>query len=445
MAEQGHALISPSAGARISVCPASVLLSLGVNDEGSPYAAEGTLAHRYAELLAREDGYLLSRWVRLSPLTDEEKTELAEFQKYAPDEMHRAVRDYVSYLKSIIPMPQDRRLRSVRFAGTEVRVPLTTITGEADAYGTADFICIEGATIHIVDFKYGAGKPVTAEHNVQLSLYAAAALDAYDMEGMEYGITEIELHIVQPRASGGLSRWPISRAELNRTILPQFQRAAARALRLVEQPADLRVSWPFQNDDAGDFCGPTESADACQFCRAKVKCPALKKYLDNGMVIAATGSKAEQTASVPTVVHEIQAIPVPTDPQSLGRAFLYLDGIETWCKAVRASALKHLEQGTAVPGLKLVSGRAGPRKWVDDAAVESALKGYLKVDELYEKKVISPTAAEKLMKTERIGKTKWKQLQELITRKGPGVLVVPESDPREPVKPELEDAFDDLE
>ncbi len=445
MAERGHALISPSAGARINVCPASVLLALGVKDEGSTYAAEGTLAHRYAELLAREDSYLSSRWVRLPPLTDAEKAELAEIQKEAPEEMRHAVRDYVSYLKRVVPMPQDRRLRSVRFAGIEVRLPLSTITGEADAYGTADFICNNGATIHIVDFKYGAGKPVTAEKNVQLLLYAAAALDAYDMEGMDYGISEIELHIVQPRASEESSRWSISRAELNRTFLPQFQRAAARALHLVEHPADLRVSWPFLDDDAGDFCEPSESADACQFCRAKVKCPALKKYLDDGMALAAAGTKAEPTASVPTVVHEIQAIPIPTDPQSLGRAFMYLDGIETWCKAVRASALKHLEQGTAVPGLKLVSGRAGPRKWADEEAVERALKGYLKVDELYEKKVISPTAAEKLMKTERIGKAKWKKLQELITRKGPGVLVVPESDPREPVKSDLEDAFDDLE
>lgn len=439
-----HALISPSAGARITLCPASVLLSQGIKDEGSSYAAEGTKAHRLAELSARSDPTLTSRFVRLLGLDDAEKAELAALWKEAPAEMQRAADEYVRALKNILPYPVERDARPIRVVATEVRVPLVAITGEPDAYGTADFLCIEGHTIHIVDFKYGAGVPVSAEENMQLSIYAAAALDAYDMEGMEYGIDLVCLHIVQPRASSNVPFWSIERSRLNEEILPKFQRAATRARHLVAHPEELRVDWPFQGEDKGDFCEPAETSKACQFCRAKAECPALKKTLALGMEVVEASAKAEPAASVPTTVQEIKAIPVPSDPASLGRAFIYLDAIETWCKAVRGAALKNLTQGTSVPGLKLVNGRAGPRKWADEKAVEDALKGYLKVDELYEKKVISPTAAEKLVKAERIGKTKWKKLQELITRKGPGVLVVPESDPREAVQPDLEDAFDDV-
>ena len=42
-----HALLSPSAAHRWLHCTAAPLLEVDVKDEGSEYAAEGTLAHAY--------------------------------------------------------------------------------------------------------------------------------------------------------------------------------------------------------------------------------------------------------------------------------------------------------------------------------------------------------------------------------------------------------------
>lgn len=68
----------------------------------------------------------------------------------------------------------------------------------------ADCILIGGGVLHIIDFKYGKGVPVSAEGNPQLSLYALGAYEAYKIL---YPIERIELHIVQPRISDEPSEW----------------------------------------------------------------------------------------------------------------------------------------------------------------------------------------------------------------------------------------------
>ena len=84
--------------------------------------------------------------------------------------------------------------------------------------------------------------------------------------------------------------------------------------------------------------------------------------------------------------------------------------------------------GTEVPGFKLVEGKQGNRAWVDQAKAEAALKALrLKADDMYDKKLISPTTAEKLLKTDP---KKWAKLQELITRASGKPSVAPSSDKR---------------
>jgi hypothetical protein len=54
----------------------------------------------------------------------------------------------------------------------------------------------------------------------------------------------------------------------------------------------------------------------------------------------------------------------------------------------------------------------------------------LKVEEMYDLKLISPTTAEKLAKAKTIGPRQWKTLQEGITRSEGAMHVTPDSDPR---------------
>ena len=60
-----HALLSPSAAHRWMNCTAAPLLEINVEDAGSDYAAEGTLAHAYCTLK-------LKKYLGL-PTADEEK------------------------------------------------------------------------------------------------------------------------------------------------------------------------------------------------------------------------------------------------------------------------------------------------------------------------------------------------------------------------------------
>ena len=53
-----HALLSPSSAARWMRCPASVVVTRDMPEDSSPYAIEGTCAHRLAELLLNgADGF----------------------------------------------------------------------------------------------------------------------------------------------------------------------------------------------------------------------------------------------------------------------------------------------------------------------------------------------------------------------------------------------------
>ena len=84
-----------------------------------------------------------------------------------------------------------------------------------------------------------------------------------------------------------------------------------------------------------------------------------------------------------------------------------------------------------MPGFKLVQGRTGPRQWKDAAEAETMLKAMrLKVEEMYDLKLISPTTAEKLKKAGAIGPRQWTKVEALVTRSEGALSVAPEADPR---------------
>jgi hypothetical protein len=126
-----------------------------------------------------------------------------------------------------------------------------------------------------------------------------------------------------------------------------------------------------------------------------------------------------------------------------------VDMIEDWCKAIRAEAERRLLDGQDVPGYKLVQGKKGARQWADAEAAEQMLKQFrVKLEDMYDLKLISPTTAEKLAKAETIGKRQWPKLQALITQSEGKPHVAPESDPRpalvrQPVA-EMFDPADDI-
>lgn len=159
----------------------------------------------------------------------------------------------------------------------------------------------------------------------------------------------------------------------------------------------------------------------CRFCKAKATCPALLAEVTE-VVGGAAVATAEEFAAM-----------LPVGAQFAGDNYLSIAMdkvglVEDWCKAVRAEVERRLLRGDKVPGYKLVEGKQGIRRWVDADKAETAMKALkLEQDDIFERQLISPTAAEKLLK-----KTpeKWEKLQGLISRNPGKPSVAPAADKR---------------
>lgn len=427
-----HALISPSACGRIGYCPASVMLSKDIPNESSQYAEEGTAAHRMAELD-------LTAFFNGQPFNDAEQSEKEAIRSAYP-EAPGYVGVYTNYVAELA--------KDAIYKAVEVRLPMTPITGEPDAFGTADCLIIAGDTLHVVDLKYGAGVKVDAVQNAQLGMYALAALAELDPDGMLYDVLNVKMHIVQPRMDN-ISTWEIDRRVLEENFAAHIRRAASRALHLVEHPDDLQVGYPFlamkNKPSGGDFAEPSDKI--CRFCRAKAICPILQKITVETLEqdfedLESVDAKAELPAPV---VEQIRSIPVPDTPERLAAAYGWLSIIRMWADSVEAAMVAQLNTHGETYGYKLVAGRPGPRKWTDAAAAEAELRKALKVDQAYDRKVISPTTAEKLHKSGDIGPKYWARLSNLIGRSDGKPLIVPSSDERPALVPAIENDFENLE
>ena len=421
-----HALIAPSSCDRIGYCPASVLLSKDIPSETTVYAEEGTAAHRLAEI------QLLSLFECRVP-SEAEQAEMETIVAKHPDAPAH-IKTYVDEVARIAS--------GAFFTAAEMRLTLTPITGELDAFGTADCVVITGDTLHIIDLKYGAGVKVAAKENVQLCMYALAALAELDPDSLVYAVANVRLHIVQPRMDS-TEHWDISRDLLERAFYPRIRKAIDRARYLVEHPADLEVGFPFLpaggGEPLGDFAVPSD--DICRFCRAKAACPALHKVtvdaLEKDFEDIEDGGKAELTA-------QVREIPLPDTPENVAKAFAWLKPVRMWADAVEAAMHQQLSVSGEAHGYKLVAGCAGPRKWTEAAEAEEILRRALTVDKAYERKLISPATAEKLHKSGDIGPKYWSRLSRLINRAKGKPQIVPSSDERPALIPRLESDFEDL-
>ena len=380
----GHALLAPSAAHRWMRCPGSVPMSKGIGDTGSSYAAEGTWAHKLAEV--RLEGR--------EALTEEEIADLVGLtgETYDTAAMEEPVRYYVDYV---------RGLGGDLF--TEQRLSLTAITGEEGAAGTADAVILRGSELVIADLKYGQGVKVDAVENPQLTIYAGAALGTF-APMMDEELAQIRLIIIQPRLDH-VSEWTLTPAELEER-LDRIRKAAAEARR--ELATDDMDQW--------HLC---PGLSQCRFCPARGRCRELARF-----ALTAAGLP-EMKSAVPKL-----------DTCMIGEALGKLDLIQSWVDGMRQVAEEELRKGRKIPGWKLVAGRAGPRKWGDKEAADRVLTEKGVPDSLrFVRELISPTQAEKLVKAGQITDEQWAAVQGEIVRSEPKPAVVPESDPREPWTP----------
>lgn len=414
MAATTHALLSPSHAHTWACCPASTLMEKDVPNESSPYAEEGTKAHALAEKLLRIsfESYLPST---CEMQYDEKRDDVTE-------EMRRNVVMYTGFVKDRID--EAHKVDPEAYFAFEHSVDISGVTSEKGARGTIDCAIAYPGHLWVIDLKYGAGVPVVAERNEQLCIYAAAFLEEVELL---YDVETIHLAIVQPRC-GGVNQW-----ELSTEMLAKF-RANVRARAERSLVIFYGHDKPTQE---GDFCC---EETVCRWCRGKAKCPKLAESAAESALADYKEDEKKPAA--------IEVIRVPDDAEKLAKAYTFLPALESWIDMVRESVAARLGQGEAIPGFKLVAGRKGPRKWVDDAEAERIMKqARLRNDEMYSFKLISPTQFEAAIKAnpKLLTKPQQQKLRDCITQSEGKPSVVSEDDKRPAIQLASKSDFEAIE
>lgn len=403
-----HALFSPSGAHRWIACPASLAMEerYGV-DNDSPYAQEGTAAHELAEITLLT--YFDDDIEGVLPVA-----EVAKARKVSENgwDFTTAMAEYIqTYVDAIMEYAEGCEELAI-----EAKSNFSDMIEQPDSgWGTADAVIITdgGKELQMHDLKYGFN-PVGAEDNKQLMLYAAGIYYEYSLV---YDIETIRLVIHQPR-NGGVSEWACDVKHML-DFVEVAKAAAAKAKECVDD---------FSKTD--ERLKPGESQ--CQWCKAKSSCPALQKFVESSLDEEVTG----------VVFENLDAAPGTDLGERLAQLLPKLPLIEKWIKAVYEDAENHALSGGGIPGFKVIEGRKGNRRWVDEEAVDKALTGFrFKQDERYERKLISPATAKKLVGD---NPRRWKKLEALISQAPGKPKLVPESHKQPAMNLSTDVEFEDL-
>lgn len=375
-----HALLSPSAAHRWMNCTAAPRLEINVEDAGSDYAAEGTLAHAYCALK-------LKKYLGL-PTADEEK-EIEALSQYHTGEMDEYTDTYVS----IVLEKFNAARAHTKDAQLLVETRLDFSKHIPDAFGTADAIIIADGTIDEIDFKYGKGVKVSAYQNPQMMIYGLGAFEKFDFE---YDIRRVRMTIIQPRIDN-LSEYEVSTAEL-----------LSWAVKDLEPKAKEAYSGK----------GKQKPGDWCQFCKVKHTCRALvslcKDAAQNNPQLLSTDELAKDV---------LPMLPI----------------IKTWLAGVEDYALQQALSGVSLPGWKLVEGRSNRKIVNTEGAAEALINaGYAKTAIYKPQELCTITELEKM-----VGKKQFAALCADFIEKPKGKpTLAEESDKRPALDPVAEDFKD---
>ena len=406
----GHAQLSPSKRSRWALCPGSIREEAKYPDIGSgPAAIDGTHSHTLLEQCYKGDPVEPAAYIGLT-LKDHEGEFIVDGSRA---ERVKVAYDYIQ--SRVVEIIQAGHFPTVI---SETRVDPAHLLGRDDLSGTVDIQIVGGDTLELIDYKDGMGI-VSAEGNMQLEQYAYGVLAGYKLPvNGAYPISKIRMTIIQPKLALKGMKAITSHEVTVRSLLENMGTIITQAAATDRPDAPLV---------------PGESQ--CKFCRAKGSCAALASNVMKEVgimfqpVVSQTLDVAQQSADKdPSTMDDAQIAQI-MEAAPLMRQLL--EGVE-------AEALRRMQAGQTIPGLKLVNGR-GSRAWALPEAemAEKLTKMGIPKTSVYETKLVSPAKAEKLVWEKKDG-TKVqltdRQLkrmdQEYVVKMAGKITVVPESDSR---------------
>ena len=395
-----HAKLSASGAHRWIPCPGSVSLEEGLPDIKSEYAEYGTAGHELAQVCLEQNFAAISKKGLVL-----NKSAFFPDGFLVDDEMVDAVQQYLDYCNGL-----DGQHRFI-----EHRVDFSKWVPEG--FGTSDFIKLdkndEGQIIHCVDLKMGKGVKVFAKDNPQGMLYALGVLNTMDMAFEFSDFDLVNIVIVQPRLDH-IDEWMITIGRLKEWA------------EKVVTPAALKAISGEAEFEPGD--------KQCKFCKAKPTCKALA---DHSMEAVSKIFKP-----LPDVIDFKEAHSLSNE--DIGKLIPLTDGIIDWCKALQSYAFNLMEGGTTIPGYKIVRGRAGNRKWVDEEQVSMILsENQLGREEIFQlPKLLTPPNMVKLLKVTGLPAD---LISDLWVQPEGKRTMATSDDPRDELPPETQAEFRSIE
>lgn len=413
-----HAVLAPSGASQWSSCFAAPAMQLGMPESSSEHAAEGTAMHEVGELALSTEGDVFDM-VGQSFLGDKSKDLWFELTAESAKTLNNGY---------IIPV---RQLAEGYTLLVEERLPISHITGEKDARGTSDTVILAPRLLIIADLKWGMGVQVDAEENEQLVMYALAAYEQYRLV---HEFDEVLLIVFQPRLDH-ISEWRIP--------LSQLLEIGERLKQAAKVATDLMTFAMINGEDAIPLNMFKPSEDNCRWCKRKTTCDAARNHVLSNVFddfdVEVPLEEMLTSERFEKAIVEVRK----KDNDKIAFLMGVVGMIQAWCKAVIAHGEAEIHAGRTVPGYKLVMGKQGNRAWTFEDAAAHALRSLeFKPDQIYEHKLISPTAAEKLFNGKK--DERWEKMKAYITRSPASPTVVPESDKRPAIEVKrVEDEFED--
>lgn len=288
-------------------------------DDGSKYAAEGTLAHALLERCLKDgtqpDQHIGEEIIADKGIVGLVTEDMALAVRYATDLVRKRAEDCCGKIF------------------TERKVDIIPGIG-----GTTDVTIVSAIdnTLIVMDYKHGAGVHVSAVDNEQMKLYAYGILMDKVLGAAVADCANIEMTIIQPRINMVTRH---STSTITRDELMVF----------IE-----KVKQKQKEIDAGST--ELHDGDWCKkgFCRARKEgiCPLLRKRTEEGLAMVGAGALVK----IPSADK--------LDNQALARVLDVKKSVVEFFEACEERALKLAEDGQNIPGYSLKEAWSN-RDWKD--------------------------------------------------------------------------------